>query len=124
MEKRNKILYWVFTVWLAFGTAFGGVFQLLHRPEVADNFKRLGYPDYFMTLLGTWKILAVIAILIPKYPLIKEWAYAGLGFTMIGAFVSHMAVGDGFGDMFGSILTFALVVVSWYLRPADRRLQA
>jgi hypothetical protein len=94
---------------------------LLHRPEAADNFTRLGYPDYFMTLLGTWKILAVIALLIPKYPLIKEWAYAGLGFTMIGAFVSHMAIGDAFSDMFGSILTFALVVLSWYFRPTDRK---
>ena len=121
MEKRKKIFYWVFTIWLCFGTAFGGIFQLLHMPVMKESFSHLGYPEYVMSILGIWKILAVIAILVPRYPLIKEWAYAGLGFTMIGAFVSHLAVGDPFSEIFGSILTFALVVLSWYLRPADRR---
>ncbi len=124
MEKRNKILYWVFTIWLCFGTAFGGIFQLLHRPEMVESFHRLGYPDYVMSILGTWKVLAVIAILVPKFPLVKEWAYAGLAFTMIGAFASHMAVGDPFKELIGSMLTFVLIILSWSLRPADRKIQA
>jgi hypothetical protein len=82
----------------------------------------LGYPVYFLTLLGIWKILGVIALLIPKYPLLKEWAYAGFFFVVTGAIFSHIAVGDPMVEVFPSALLLILTVVSWYFRPAERRM--
>ncbi len=122
MTKRNKIIYWVSTVWLSFGMTSGGIFQMMKMEDAVKNFQHLGYPEYLLTILGVWKLLGVIAILIPKYALIKEWAYAGFFFAMSGAFVSHIIMRDSFGDTFPSVLTMILVVVSWYFRPEDRRL--
>ncbi len=89
-----------------------------------DGMAHLGYPIYFLTIIGVWKLLGVIAILIPKYPLLKEWAYAGFFFTMSGAFFSHLGSGDLFAMMFPSLLLLTLTVVSWYFRPADRKMVA
>ncbi len=122
MSKRNKIIYWVVTIWLAFGMLSGGIFQLLHMEDAVKSFEHLGYPLYMLTILGTWKLLAMIAILLPKTALLKEWAYAGMFFAMTGAMTSHFVMGDAFSEIFPSILTLVLVVVSWLLRPADRRL--
>lgn len=77
MSKRNKIMYWVATLWLALGMTSTGIVQLIPLKEEAEMIQRLGYPLYFLTLLGVWKLLGVIAILIPKFGLLKEWAYAG-----------------------------------------------
>ena len=122
MTKRNKIIYWVATVWLALGMLSTGIVQLIKMKEEADMMAHLGYPLYFLTLLGIWKILGVIAILVPKFPLLKEWTYAGFFFAMSGALVSHLAVGDGAKDFFGPTLLLILIFVSWYLRPADRKI--
>lgn len=99
MTKRNRIIYWVATGWLALGMLSTGVVQLLKRKEEVDLMTHLGYPLYFLTILGIWKILGVITILIPKFPLLKEWAYAGFFFAMSGAVISHLAMGeiDGVG---------------------------
>lgn len=121
MTKRNKIIYWVSTCWLALGMTSSGIVQLLHLKQEADAAAHLGYPLYFLTMLGVWKILGVIAILVPKFPLVKEWAYAGFFFTMVGALVSHIAVGDPAQEFFGPILLIILITVSWYFRPADRK---
>lgn len=83
--------------------------------------RHLGYPLYFLIMLGAWKILGVAAILVPRFPLIKEWAYAGFFFAMSGAVFSHLAVGDGAKEFFGPVLLLLLTVVSWYFRPADRK---
>src|SRR4051812_36749942 len=77
MTKRNKIIYWVATLWLALGMTSTGIVQLMHMKEEVDKMSLLGYPLYFLTILGLWKILGVVAILVPKFPLVKEWAYAG-----------------------------------------------
>ncbi len=77
MTKRNKIIYWVATLWLALGMTSTGIVQFIKMKEEVDLFNRLGYPIYFLTILGIWKILGVVAVLIPKFPLLKEWAYAG-----------------------------------------------
>ena len=82
----------------------------------------LGYPAYLLTLLGIWKILGVVAVLIPKFPLLKEWAYAGFFFAMSGAIYSHIAVGDSLREIFPASLLLVMIVMSWYLRPADRKL--
>lgn len=77
MMKRRKLFYWIATVWLALGMLSTGIVQLLHVPEETALIDRLGYPLYFLTLLGVWKILGVVAVFVPKFPLLKEWAYAG-----------------------------------------------
>ncbi|MCW3103117.1 MAG: hypothetical protein JWO09_1557 [Bacteroidetes bacterium] len=122
MTKRNKIIYWVATIWLSLGMVSTGIVQLLKVQEEADMFAHLGYPLYFLTILGIWKLLGVIAVLVPKFPLLKEWAYAGFFFAMSGAVFSHLAVGDGAKEFFGPVLLLVLTVVSWYFRPADRKL--
>lgn len=121
MKKRNKIIYWIATVWLALGMTSAGIVQIIKIDEEVAMMNHLGYPLYFLTIIGIWKILGVIAILIPKFPLVKEWAYAGFFFTVSGAILSHLAVGDGAVDYFGPVLLIVLTAVSWYFRPADRK---
>lgn len=121
MTKRNKIIYWIATGWLALGMLSTGIVQLLKTKEEVDLFTHLGYPLYFLTLLAVWKILGVIAVLIPKFPLLKEWAYAGFFFAMTGAVISHLVCGDAAKDLFGPLLLLLLTVVSWYFRPANRK---
>ncbi len=122
MTKRNKIIYWIATIWLAFGMSFTGAVQFLRIPENIEMMNHLGYPLYLLTLLGIWKVLGSIAVLVPKFPLVKEWAYAGFFFAMSGAIFSHLAVGDPAVTLFGPSLLIVLTVVSWYFRPADRKL--
>jgi hypothetical protein len=122
MKKRDKIIYWVATIWLALGMVSTGVIQLSKMKEEVDKITELGYPLYFLTILGIWKILGVVAVLIPKFPLLKEWAYAGFFFAMSGAVFSHLAIGSVAKDFFGPMLLLVLTVVSWYFRPADRKL--
>jgi len=124
MTKRDKIIYWIATLWLSLGMVSTGVVQLIKLKEEADMMTHLGYPLYFLTIIGAWKILGVIAVLIPKFPLVKEWAYAGFFFVMSGAVFSHMAAGDGAKEFFGPILLIVLTVVSWYFRPESRRLRS
>lgn len=121
MSKRNKIIYWVATLWLALGMVSTGVVQLLQMEEEIAFVLALGYPAYFLTLLGAWKILGSIAVLVPKFPLVKEWAYAGFFFAMSGAVYSHVAAGSAPADLFGPTLLLVLTGVSWYFRPADRK---
>jgi len=122
MTKRNKIIYWIATVWLALGMTSTGIVQLIKMKKETVMMAHLGYPLYFLTLLGIWKIFGVIAILIPKFPLLKEWAYAGFFFAMSGAVFSHLAIGDAAKDLFGPVLLIVLTAVSWYFRPADRKI--
>jgi hypothetical protein len=82
----------------------------------------LGYPLYLLSILGVWKLLGVITILIPKFPLLKEWAYAGFFFAMSGAFISHLVVGQAFADAVPSLILLIVTIISWYLRPNDRKL--
>jgi hypothetical protein len=121
MSKRNKFIYWIATLWLALGMASTGIVQIIPLKEETEMMRHLGYPLYFLTLLGVWKLLGVIAILIPKFGLLKEWAYAGFFFAMSGAAVSHLACGDGAKELFGPLLLIVLTIFSWYFRPADRK---
>ncbi|WP_428658199.1 DoxX family protein [Runella sp.] len=121
MTKRNKIIYWIATGWLSLGMVSTGIVQLLKVKEEADMMTHLGYPLYFLTILGIWKMLGVAAVLIPKFSLLKEWAYAGFFFAMSGAVFSHLVVGDDAKALFGPLLLLTLTVISWYFRPADRK---
>lgn len=122
--KTGKIIYWISTGWLALGMLSTGIVQLLKLPDEADMFSRLGYPHYLLTILGVWKMLGVVTVLIPRFPLLKEWAYAGFFFTMSGALLSHAARGDDAKEFFGPLLLLVLTAVSWYFRPADRKIVA
>lgn len=129
MTKRNKIIYWIATIWLALGMLATGTLQLLKvqaegalAPPGVWGITQLGYPIYFLTILGIWKILGVAALLIPKFPLLKEWAYAGFFFAMSGAAFSHIAMDDPLNEIFPSLLLLLLTVASWYFRPADRKI--
>ncbi|MEZ4773557.1 MAG: DoxX family protein [Bacteroidia bacterium] len=122
MKKRDKIIYWVATLWLALGMTSTGIVQIIRMDEEVELMTRLGYPNYFMTIIGVWKIFGVITVLIPKFPLVKEWAYAGFFFAMSGAIISHFAVADAAIEYFGPTLLLVLTVVSWYFRPADRKI--
>jgi uncharacterized membrane protein YphA (DoxX/SURF4 family) len=124
MTKRNKIVYWVSTIWLALGMASTGMVQLFKMEAEVDNMAQLGYPVYFLTLLGIWKMLGVVAVLIPKFPLLKEWAYAGFFFAMSGATFSRIASGDSLNEILPSLLLLILTAVSWHFRPADRKISS
>lgn len=131
MTKRNKAIYWISTLWLALGMLATGTLQLFRAkaqgalaPPGVYGITHLGYPIYFLTILGVWKTLGVVAVLIPKFPLLKEWAYAGFFFVMTGAAFSHIAVADPMKELVPSVLLLVLTVVSWYFRPADRKILA
>jgi uncharacterized membrane protein YphA (DoxX/SURF4 family) len=122
MTKRNKIIYWIATTWLSLGMLSTGIVQLLKVEKEVDMMTHLGYPLYFLTIIGVWKILGVVAVLIPKFPLLKEWAYAGFFIAMSGAVISHLISGDAAKEIFGPTLLLILTMVSWYFRPPDRKL--
>jgi hypothetical protein len=127
MTKRNNIIYWISTLWLALGMVSTGAVQLLRAKGGAggvDSITQLGYPLYFLTILGVWKMLGVLAVLIPKFPLTKEWAYAGFFFVMTGAICSHIAVGNAVTEIFPALLLLILTLVSWYFRPTERKVVA
>ena len=121
MTKARKIAYWFFTLWLSLGMASTGIVQLIKPAEEVEKITHLGYPVYFLTLLGIWKILGVIAVLTPKLPLLKEWAYAGFFFAMSGAAFSHIALQDPITEILPSLLLLTLTIISWYFRPVSRR---
>ncbi len=123
MKKAKLIIYWVATALLAIGMLQSGIFALIRAKQWVDLVTFLGYPIYFLTILGVWKILGVIAILVPQFKLLKEWAYAGFFFAMTGAFFSHLAVHDhDIKGLMGPAFQALFVVLSWYFRPANRKI--
>lgn len=121
LGRGRKITYWIFTVWLALGLVSSGIVQLIKIEDETKMFANLGYPVYLLTFLGISKLLAMVAVVVPKFPMVKEWAYAGIAFTMLGALYSHVLVGDPFGEIFPPILFLIITFMSWYFRPADRK---
>ena len=123
VSKGRKIGYWVVTGLLAAGMGFGGVMDLMAPPAAAAGFEHLGYPVPLLTLLGIAKVLGVVAILAPGFARLKEWAYAGMAFDVIGAAWSHALSGDPLGQWLPFILLFlGLVFGSYFLRPPNRKL--
>lgn len=129
MTKAKKIIYWIATIWLALGMGATGIQQVMHMqvegaisPPGVEGIVHLGYPIYVLTIIGFWKLLGVISILIPKTPLLKEWTYAGFVFLLTGAAYSHIAVNDPAKELVPSLLLLVLTVVSWYLRPESRKI--
>jgi len=122
MEKRKLIWYWIITGLLSFCIFTGGLFQAMQMKQTIGGFKPLGYPIYFISLIGIWKMLGIIAILIPGFKLLKEWAYAGIFFTMTGAVISHIASNDIHAQIIAPVVLAVFTVLSWYLRPANRKI--
>jgi len=120
--KIKAISYWITTILLATELAVGGVWDMARRPDALLVVTHLSYPPYVLTILGFWKLLAVIALLLPGFKRLKEWAYAGAFFEMTGATASHVIYRDA-GWQAQTILTVclaALTVASWALRPPSR----
>src|SRR5262249_46766591 len=114
--------YWTATVLLGIEGIVGGMLGLLRLPAYADVMQHLGYPSYLMSILGMWYTLAGLALLAPRLPRLKEWAYAGLLFNYTGAALSHLVVGDGAGAVVAPMIFAGLTIASWALRPPSRRL--
>lgn len=121
-QTFKTIAYWVTTVLGPTSFVIGGVLGLRQSPEVVAGIHHLGYPLYFATLLSAWKLLGAIAITAPGLPRVKEWAYAGFGFDLTGAAISHAAVGDATADILAPLVFLALLAASYLLRPDGRRL--
>ena len=112
--KKTNIIYWIFTGLFAGLMLFSGIPNLLLNQESVDFIGRLGYPTYFIRFIGLAKILGVIAILVPGFPRIKEWAYAGLFYDLIAALYSLIAIGDPIGPSMFLLLPIALGALSYF----------
>ncbi|MDH4472773.1 MAG: DoxX family protein [Fluviicola sp.] len=123
MTKRNKMIYWIATIFLSIGMLAGGIQQTLQIGGYNEIVTNLGYPLYFLSIIGIWKILGVIIILVPKFSLLKEWVYAGFFFVLSGAFISHLAVGQSFAEVIPAIVLLVPTIVSWYFRPDSRKVK-
>lgn len=123
MEKRNLAIYWIATGLMSVGMLGSGLAQIIHAKQMVDLIVPLGYPLYILYIIGVWKILGVIAVLIPGFKLLKEWAYAGFFFVMTGALVSHLASADyRLNGLIGPFMQIIFIITSWYFRPARRKI--
>jgi len=117
--KRNRnVLYWIATSLTSLALAAIGISDVTHAPSVMEGLTKLGYPVYFSTIIGIWQLLGVTAILVPGFPRLKEWAYAGFFFALTGASVSHAISGDPVGHILFPLVLLGVLAVSWVLRPA------
>jgi uncharacterized membrane protein YphA (DoxX/SURF4 family) len=123
-SRARLILYWIATALIALEMVTGGSWDLVRTAYVRELMDHLGYPEYMLTILGVWKILGAIAILAPRFPRLKEWAYAGMIFDLTGAAASHAICREGVSQLVVTLILALIVMASWALRPASRRLEA
>jgi len=112
--KKTTIIYYIFTALFSVGTLMGAYFELTQAPMAVEAINHLGYPTYFNYILGVAKVLGVIALCQTFFPTLREWAYAGFTFNMLGATASVLAAGDPFSQSFAALLSFALLMISYY----------
>jgi hypothetical protein len=116
------IAYWIATLIIALELSAGGVWDILQIAYVHDLVvEHLGYPAYFLVILGVWKIPGAVALVVPRFPRITEWAYAGAFFTYTGAVASHLAVGDGVDMWWGPLVFSGITIASWVFYSSVRR---
>jgi len=120
--KSKTIAYWITTAIVAFLIGSGGAAELAHLRGNVEGLVRLGYPPYFVTIIGFWKVMGAVALLAPRFPRLKEWAYAGIFFNMTGAAVSALATGAASWHVVVDVILTLLVLTSWALRPPSRML--
>jgi len=117
--KTRKTVYAIATAWVAGIMTVTGVLSVAHTKSMMEGFAHLGYPAYFANLLGVAKLLGVCALLAPRLPRIKEWAYVGFAIVIVSACYSHLESGDGLKAL-EPLATLATLAVSYWARPADR----
>jgi hypothetical protein len=120
--RTRTIAYWTFTVLLVFELVAGSVWNLTQIEWVHIQLNHLGFPLYFSRILGVWQIGGAAVLLAPRFARVKEWAYAGSFFEFSGAVASHLLAGDRVEAWLVPMVYAAIVIVSWALRPANRRL--
>ncbi len=119
---KNKLAYWIPTALFSFGLTMSGLMTVTRQPPMVAAYTHLGYPLYFMTILGTAKLLGAATLLAQGLPRLKEWAYAGFFINMVAAIASHLASGDPVPMVTAPVVLLGLLLASWHLRPDDRRL--
>ena len=122
--KFKSVGYWVSTALIAAAFVLGGAIDTAAQPPAVAFLAHLGYPAYFATLIGVWKVLGGLAVLAPRLPRLKEWAYAGIFFDLTGAAVSHAVSGDGAAKVMVPLVLVGIGFASWSLRPQSRKLGA
>ena len=122
--SAKMIGYWVVTAFLVFNVLSGAVAELAQRKDNVEGMILLGYPLYFMMIIAVWKVLGSIALLVPGFLRLKEWAYAGIFFNMTGAAISHAVSGDATWHLIYTGCLAMLTLASWALRPQSRTLGA
>jgi hypothetical protein len=118
--NAKSIGYWVITALLVFSVVSGGIAELTQQKDNIEGLIALGYPVYFIMIIGTWKVLGGIALMVPGFVRLKEWAYAGIFFNMTGAAISHIVMGDEAWHAAVTITLAAFTLASWALRPQSR----
>ena len=120
--KKDQMLYWITTGIFCLVLGFSGVAHFGRLEMMVESMTALGYPTYFMTIIGFAKLVGVCALLAPGLPLIKEWAYAGFCFNLMGAVATHFFVSDPASEWLPPLMLLFLGAASYFTRPADRRL--
>ena len=120
-KKIKTIAYWIVTGLLVFQLAFSGIGALIKLDFLVESMRHLDLPLYIMNILGSAYVLGAIAIIVPGFLKLKEWAYAGVVFAMTAALLSHIMIGDGFEEAFPAAAILSLNVASYLLRPDNRR---
>jgi hypothetical protein len=124
VPRWRGVAYWIATGVVAAELLSGGVYDLFRWPAAAAKWfggTGLGFPPYFGTIIGTWKLLGALALVVPRFPVLKEWAYAGFTFTMTGAIATNLAVGAGPVASVAAAAFLLIGAASWWLRPTSRR---
>jgi hypothetical protein len=121
-HQIRTITYWIFTLLVAYENAAGAMWTVTQLEYMRAMLAHLGYPPYFSYILGPWQLACAATLLAPRLPRVKEWAYAGAFFNYSSAIASHLFVGDAPQETIGAAVMAVFTVLSWALRPADRRL--
>ncbi|HEY4221235.1 MAG TPA: DoxX family protein [Myxococcota bacterium] len=120
-RRARAVGYWITTIVIVWEMTAGSLWDLLQIEFTRGVFVQLGYPSYLLLILGAWKLPCAIALLVPRFPRLKEWAYAGAVFTYTGASASHLFAGEGLAQWAGPAVFAAMALASWALRPVERR---